>query len=132
MLLVTKGGAVDYRELSNREIDGLIAAWLKDEQDTDGRWHSRDLSVWSYEDGGPRLYASDWNLIKPVAAAMRERCGVLHINESADGWGARFSASWETGAIRGGDFSVIAYDADLARAVCLAALQAIDRYRLQP
>ncbi len=117
----------ENRTESNRQIDARIAAWLGDTQDADGWWRSPDGSGYRHADGGPPRYSSDWNLIKPIAAAMRERQCVLHINQSADGYGARFSRSWETGAISGDRFSVISYDTDMARAVCLAALQALDQ-----
>ena len=71
-------------------------------------------------------YASDWNEIKPIAAMLRERGCVLSITMSADGYGARFRHAWETGAISGGMFSVISYDSDMARAVCLAALRTLE------
>ena len=71
-------------------------------------------------------YASDWNEIKPIAAALRARGCVLSINQSADGYGARFRRDWETGAVSGDRFSVISYDADMAKAVCLAALKALE------
>ena len=72
------------------------------------------------------FYSSDWNEIKPIVAAMRERGCVLSITQSADGYGARFKRDWETGAISGGRLSVISYDPDMARAVCLAALKALE------
>lgn len=113
------------RDTDNRTLDRQIAAWLGDTQDGDGCWESLDGVRWRHEDGGPRLYSSDWNLIKPIANAMRARGCVLGITQSADGYGARFRRDWETGAISGDRFSVVSYDADMARAVCLAALQAI-------
>jgi hypothetical protein len=117
----------DDRTLPNRQIDARIAAWLGDTRDTDGWWCSRDDSKWRHEDGGPRLYSSDWNEIKRIVSAMRERGCVLGINQSADGYGARFRRDWETGAISGDRLSSISYDPDMARAVCLAALQALDQ-----
>lgn len=73
------------------------------------------------------LYSTDWNEIKPVAEAMRARGCVLNINQSADGYGARFRRDWDTGAISGDKHSAITYDADLARAVCLAALKVLEQ-----
>lgn len=110
----------------DRTLDTRIAAWLGDTKDADGWWRSADGAEWIHEDGGPRLYSADWNLIKPIAAAMRQRGCVLNINQSADGWGARFRSDWDTGAISGGRVSAAVYDADMARAVCLAALKALD------
>ena len=115
--------------MDDRTLDRQIATWLGDTQDADGWWHSSDGVDWSHEDGGPRLYSADWNLIKPIAAAMRARAFVLSINQSADGYGARFRRDWDTGAISGDKYSAITYDADMARAVCLAALKALDGWQ---
>lgn len=110
----------------DRALDRQIAVWLGDTQDGDGCWQSLDGVLWRHEDGGPRQYSSDWNLIKPIVAAMRAHHCVLGVNQSATGYGARFRRDWETGAISGDRFSVISYDDDLARAVCLAALKALE------
>lgn len=118
---------IDPRTLDNRALDVLIARWLGDEL-RDGRWYSLDGSIWTHADGGPRLYTSDWNLIKPIALAMEQRLhATLRTSYGADVWGARFWADWETGAITGGTFSEVAYTDDLPRAVVLAALQGIAR-----
>ena len=110
----------------DRTLDFQIAEWLGDTKDADGWWHAPDGTEWVHEDGGPRLYSSDWNLIKPIVAALRERECVLSINQSADGYGARFCRDWDTGAVSGDRFSVISYDSDMARAVCLAALRTLE------
>lgn len=72
-------------------------------------------------------YSSDWNEIKPIAEAMRARQFVLSINQSATGYGARFRRDWDTGAISGDRVSAISYDADMARAVCLAVLKVLEQ-----
>ena len=106
---------------------------FRDETDdyTDPTWHSQQpcYRPYSHNPDAWRVipaYSADWNEIKPIAAAMRERGCVLSITQSADGYGARFRRDWETGAISGDRLSVVSYDADMAKAVCLAALKVLD------
>lgn len=103
-----------HYELDYEFADQLGAPCVKALRSQDDEW------------GMLPCYSSDWNEIKPVVAAMNERHCVLSINQSATGYGARFRRSWDTGAISGDRFTVISYDDDLARAVCLAALKALE------
>lgn len=69
-------------------------------------------------------FSSDWNCIKLIAEQLRGQGFVLRTNMSLDGYGATFHRGWETSAISP-SVDVTVYRADLAHAVCLAALEAI-------
>jgi len=69
-------------------------------------------------------FSHDWNCIKPIAEKLREQHFVLVMTMAADDYGATFRSDWETGAISPGVRATV-YRADLAHAVCLAALEAV-------